>query len=70
MGTDEKAWIADAITQCEAAARAKLTIVMVRAQNKNEEADIVLTNAESPEMLRAAAKVIDAVWVDMSAREG
>lgn len=57
MNADEKTWMADAISQCDAATRANLTVAFIRLQDSNNEADIVLTNAKSPEMLQAIAAV-------------
>ncbi len=57
MSGDERNWISEAIAQCKSATEAKLTIALVRLQDSNDEADIVITNA-SPEMLQGLSSLL------------
>lgn len=55
MSGDERTWLEEAIGQCRAASTAGVTILLTRFQDANDEADIVVTNAASPEMAQALA---------------
>lgn len=53
MGEDEKRWCDQALERAVRAKTAGVVVLMVRKQDANDEADIVMTNAETPEMVRA-----------------
>lgn len=53
MDADEKAWIEDAIRLLAAAKRENVTVLYFRRQDANDGADIIMTNATSPEMVAA-----------------
>lgn len=56
MEPEEQKWF-DAALERAARAREKGVVVMlVRRQDSNEQADIVMTTADSPEMVRALYK--------------
>ena len=53
MDSDEKQWIADALKICEDANRSKAIILLVRRQDSNDHADLVVTNTVIPELVAA-----------------
>lgn len=53
MVQEEKDWIDAAIHLCKDATDAGVVIAMVRRQDMNDGADIVATNATTPEVIRA-----------------
>lgn len=53
MGTEEKQWVDAAIERVVRASEKGVTVLMVRLQDSNDEADIVVTNATTPEMVIA-----------------
>lgn len=65
MSKEEKEWISDALKSCEDATRAKVTILLVRMQDSNDESDVVVTNG-SVEFVREMAAVIRAENTDRS----
>lgn len=50
---EEGRWITEAIESATAATRAGVTILMIRMQDENDLADVVVTNATSAEMTAA-----------------
>jgi hypothetical protein len=58
MSNEEQTWLEIAISKCEVATRAKLTIAIFRLQDRNDEADIFITNATTPEMVTALAAAV------------
>lgn len=53
MEADERKWAEEAIALCNEATRSQVTILLVRLQDANDQSDIVVTNAASPDMLKA-----------------
>lgn len=60
MSSDERHWVEEAMATCRKASSDGLTIMVARLQDRNDEADIILTNATTPEMVTAMAKALDA----------
>ena len=53
MNDDEFKWVESAIKLCVQAKEKGLSILLFRQQNGNDEADVVVTNAATPEMVNA-----------------
>lgn len=45
MNSEEKKWVESAVRLCERASAAKVTVMFVRLQDSNNEADVIVTNA-------------------------
>lgn len=58
MGDDEKRWLDAAVEKCQAARERGVTVLFIRKQDANDEADIVVTNAATPEMARSLSVAI------------
>jgi hypothetical protein len=66
MGKDETDWMDNAIRMCKRASDSGLVVTMIRLQDSNDEADIVITNAPTPEMLKSLGDVLRAQHNDDS----
>lgn len=53
MENDEKQWIDAALERAIRAEEKGILILMVRKQDSNDQADIVITNAKTPDMVAA-----------------
>lgn len=53
MNDTEKLWLKDAVVACNSATAQTVTILLIRRQDANDEADMVVTNASSADMVRA-----------------
>lgn len=55
MSEDEKLWAQEAIALCKSGTASEVTVLFIRkASDENEgEADIIVTNAKSPELVAA-----------------
>lgn len=53
MDGDERKWLDYAMDSAVRAKEKGITVLLVRHQDSNDEADIAITNAESPEMVTA-----------------
>lgn len=53
MEAEERIWIDEAITLCSAASNKSILIVIIRRQDANDGADVVITNATDPKVIRA-----------------
>jgi hypothetical protein len=60
MDSDERQWVNEAIALCNNATKAGVSLVFVRKQDANDEADVVITNASSPEMTAVLLGALDA----------
>lgn len=60
MTTDERAWAEEAISVCVKAKEKGLLILVARMQDGNDEQDLILTNAATPELVQALAAVLTA----------
>jgi hypothetical protein len=58
MSGDEKNWCEEAISMCERASQKKVLIAFVRLQDRRYQADILVTNAGSPETISAVANLM------------
>jgi hypothetical protein len=58
MDMDEKVWLSEAVSQCLNADSKGVMVALIRRQDANDHADILVTNAKNPEMLRAAADAL------------
>ncbi len=53
MNPDERKWVEDATALCVNATRQNVTLLMIRKQDQNGEADIVITNSADPALIAA-----------------
>lgn len=53
MNDNEKKWLDSAIERATRAAATGVTLLLLRNQDSNDEGDYVVTNATTPEMVRA-----------------
>lgn len=60
MDTSNRKWIEEAVAQCVAASRSKVVILISRRRIPDEDsdafADVVMTNAETAEMVTALSQ--------------
>jgi hypothetical protein len=58
MDKDERTWIEEAVTACELATRKGIFIVIVRRQDTNDHADIVISNTGEPNVITELTKAM------------
>jgi hypothetical protein len=59
MNDDEFKWVESAIKLCVQAKEKGVNLLLLRTQAGNDEADVAVTNAATPEMVRALFPVIN-----------
>ena len=60
MDQDEKKWVEQAIEKCDEATKKSCLILFYRGQDYNDGADVIVTNAGTPELLTALAELVRA----------
>ncbi len=59
MSGEERAWTEDAISQCKRASEKGVIVLLVRRQDVNGEADVVVTNATGGDAIAALSRAIE-----------
>ena len=60
MDKDEVSWLDIALDKAERATARKLTVMFCRMQDTHDKADVIVTNATTPEMVQALAAAVGA----------
>ena len=56
MEMDERKWIEESIDLAKRAAERGVTLLLIRKQDRNDAADILVTNATDPKMVTAMTR--------------